>query len=122
MTRINSFRDLTVWQRGMDVVVAVYRLTEGFPKSELYGLTSQLRRAAVSVPSNIAERHTRESTKEYLNHISVAQGSVAEILTQVEIASRLGYIGPEQKKVLIDEASVLAKQLHSLRYALRKRV
>ena len=78
---IKSYRDLRVWQAGMDLVVRVYRLTQGFPTHELYGLTSQMRRAAVSIPSNIAEGHTRESSKEYLHHLSIAQGSLAELET-----------------------------------------
>jgi hypothetical protein len=72
---ISHFRELQVWQRGMDIVQAVYEVSGGFPKTEIYGLTSQLRRAAVSVPSNIAEGHTRASTKEYLHHLSMAQAS-----------------------------------------------
>ena len=83
---INNFRDLRVWQSGMELVVQVYRLTQSFPREEQYGLTSQMRRAAVSVPSNIAEGHARESSKEYLNHLSIVQGSLAELQTQIEIA------------------------------------
>ncbi len=69
---IKSFRDLRVWQAGMDLVEAIYRITQPFPAHEQYGLTSQMRRAAVSIPSNIAEGHTRQYTKEYLYHLSVA--------------------------------------------------
>src|SRR5271165_3136979 len=92
MSGIDDFRGLRVWQGGMDVVEAVYRASAAFPKSELYGLTNQIRRAAVSVPSNIAEGHTRATTKEYLQHVAIAQASLAEIETQTEIARRLGYI------------------------------
>jgi four helix bundle protein len=105
----------------MDIVEAVYRVTGGFPKSELYGLTGQVRRAAVSVPSNIAEGHTRASTKEYLNHVSIAQASLAEVETQLEIASRLGYIDSVELKPVLDQAVVLGKQLYALRDALLKR-
>jgi four helix bundle protein len=83
---IQSFRDLRVWQAGMNLVTAVYQLTRTFPREELYSLTSQMRRAAVSVPSNMAEGHTRESSKEYLHHLSIAQASLAELQTQLEIA------------------------------------
>src|SRR5947207_6169037 len=92
MSKVSHFRELRVWEGGMDLVEAVYRLSEGFPRTEVYGLTSQVRRAAVSVPSNIAEGHTRASTKEYLNHLSMAQASLAEMETQLEIAQRLNYI------------------------------
>src|SRR5689334_14188487 len=121
MAVVSHFRDLHVWQRGMDLVVAVYRLSAGFPKSELYGLTGQMRRAAVSIPSNVAERHTRESTKECLNFVSMAQGSLAELETQLEIAVRLKYAAGTEAAVLFEEARVLGKQLYALRDALGKR-
>ena len=87
--QIKSFRDLRVWQAGIELVLAVYELTSKFPRHEVYGLSSQMQRAAVSVPSNIAEGHTRESTKEYLQHLSIAQASLAELETQLEIAKQL---------------------------------
>jgi four helix bundle protein len=80
---IKNYRDLRVWQSGMDLVVMVYDIIDQFPSKEIHGLTSQVRRAAVSVPSNIAEGHTRESTKEYLHHLSIAQASLAEVETQI---------------------------------------
>ena len=91
----SSFRDLQVWQRGMQIVESVYRVSGCFPKTEIYGLTSQVHRAAVSVPSNIAEGHARSSTKEYLHHVSFAEGSLAELETQLEVAARLNYLGEE---------------------------
>lgn len=121
MAKINHFRELQVWQRGMDIVEAVYRLSGGFPRTELYGLTSQIRRAAVSVPSNIAEGHTRESTKEYLNHISMAQASLAEVETQIEIAKRLGYLEQSDLDTILESSSILGKQLYRLRDALVER-
>ena len=75
---INSYRELKVWQLGMQLVKDIYLLTRQFPNQELYGLTSQVRRASVSIPANIAEGHARESTKEFLRYISIAQGSLAE--------------------------------------------
>jgi four helix bundle protein len=93
----------------------VYRLTQGFPTHELYGLTSQMRRAAVSIPSNIAEGHTRESSKEYLHHLSVAQGSLAELETQIEIAGRLTYIPSDQVAQSLTEVASLGRQMHALR-------
>jgi four helix bundle protein len=122
MSTISHFRELRVWQRGMDIVEMVYRASATFPKSELYGLTGQVRRAAVSVPSNIAEGHTRASTKEYLNHVSMAQASLAEVETQMEIASRLGYLASADLSAVLEQAVVLGKQLYALRNALAKRI
>jgi four helix bundle protein len=122
MSTINHFRDLQVWQSGMDVVESVYRLSTAFPKSELYGLTSQVGRAAVSVPSNIAEGHTRASTKDYLRHLSIAQGSLAEVQTQLEIAVRLGYLKNSETIPVLGQSASLGKQLHSLQTALGKRL
>ena len=118
---IYSFRDLRVWQGGMDLVVQVYRLTATFPKHEVYGLTSQMQRAAVSIPSSIAEGHTREHHKEYLQHIAVAQGSLAELQTQLEIARRLDYVSPGQVNPLIEQATSLAKQIYALRNSIIQR-
>jgi four helix bundle protein len=105
----------------MDLVEGVYRLTADFPAREVYTLASQMRRAAISIPSNIAEGHTRENTKEYLYHISVAQGSLAELQTQIEIAARLGYLSPDQTNATLDHTVALSKQLYSLRNALLRR-
>jgi len=83
---VQSFRDLHVWQRSMELAVAVYRLTQAFPREELYGLTSQLRRATVSIPSNIAEGQGRLNTREFRQYLGVARGSNCELQTQLEIA------------------------------------
>lgn len=88
---IHSYRDLKVWQVAMDLVVAVYALTDSLPKSELYGLTSQMRRAAVSIPSNIAEGRKRGSRKEYCSFVLNAYSSGAELETQAEIVKRLPF-------------------------------
>ena len=86
-----SFRELTVWQRSMQMTVSVYRLTQSFPREEVYGLTSQMRRAAVSVPSNIAEGHGRLSTGEFRQFLGIARASNCEIQTQIEIARALQF-------------------------------
>ncbi len=91
LSSINSYKDLIVWQRGMELVVAVYELSEQYPKSELYGLTSQTRRSAVSIPSNIAEGRRRGSKKEYCQFLIIAYGSGSELETQIEIAKRLPF-------------------------------
>lgn len=118
---INSFRDLRVWQAGMDLVETIYRSTQVFPQQEMYGLTSQMRRSAVSIPSNIAEGHTRESSKEYLYHLSLAQASLAELQTQIEIAGRLEYIDQQQVVQVLDQSASLSRQLYALRNSLLKR-
>lgn len=118
---INNFRDLRVWQARMDLVEAIYRCTQDFPQQEIYGLVSQMRRSAVSIPSNIAEGHTRESSKEYLFHISVAQASLAELQTQIEIAQRLRFVEQFHAIQMLDQAASLSRQLYSLRNALIKR-
>jgi len=88
---VQSYRELIVWQKGMELVSEVYRLTRGFPREELYGLTQQVRRAAVSIPSNIAEGQARDSAAEFRRFLSIAQGSRAEVETQILIAIHLGY-------------------------------
>ena len=115
---IKSFRDLRVWQAGMDLVEEVYRVTQSFPKHETFGLASQIQRAAVSVPSNIAEGHTREHSREYLHHLSMAQASLAELETQMEIAARLNYLPPERLRQNLDRICSLGRQLYALRNAL----
>ncbi|MGH8432397.1 MAG: four helix bundle protein [Solimonas sp.] len=117
---VNGFRDLRVWQLGMDLTAQVYQVTRTFPKHELYGLASQMQRAAVAVPSNIAEGHTRAHLREYLQHIAIAQGSLAELQTQLEIATHLDYLSPAQLAPLVNQATTLAKQLYSLRNALMR--
>jgi four helix bundle protein len=116
--QIKSFRDLRVWQAGIELVQAVYVITSNFPRHELYGLASQIQRAAVSVPSNIAEGHARESTKEYLQHLSIAQASLAELETQIEIAKKLKYISEDDASRLFENISSLGRQLSALRNAL----
>jgi four helix bundle protein len=89
--KIRSDRDLSVWQLGMDITERVYELTRAFPRDEQFGLVTQARRAAVSVPANVAEGNARDSTKEYLYHLSVAIGSLAELETHLDLAVRLEY-------------------------------
>jgi four helix bundle protein len=117
---VNSFRDLRVWQAAMDLVAEVYRLTRAFPKNETYGLASQIQRAAVSIPSNIAEGHARDHIKEYLHHLSMAQGSLAELETQLEIAARLGYVSLDQLRQNLCSIASLGKQLYALRNSLAR--
>ena len=95
VARVTDFRDLTTWQRAMDLVDKVYQVVKKLPVEETYALGAQIRRAAVSIPANIAEGHARQHTKEFLQHLSIARGSTAELWTLLMIAMRLGYIEPE---------------------------
>jgi four helix bundle protein len=115
---MEGFRDLRVWQSSMDLVELVYQASVRFPQHEIFGLSSQLRRAAVSVPSNIAEGHTREHLNEYIHHLSMAHASLAEVETQVEIAGRLSYIEAATLESLNREIAALSRQLRALRNAL----
>ena len=111
---VQSFRDLQVWQRSIESTVAIYRLTQNFPREEVYGLTSQIRRSAVSVPSNIAEGQGRLATGEFRQFLGIARGSNFELQTQLEIARALG-LGNSK---LIDEAESLSHPVGKMIYAL----
>ena len=110
-----TYQDLIVWQKAMDLAEQTYLLTRNFPKEELYGLTSQLRRAAVSVPSNIAEGQARQSTAEFRNFLSIAQGSLAEVETQILLAIRFQYLTPQQPSLALSLREEVSKMLSSLR-------
>ena len=112
--RVQSFRDLKVWQRGMSLVTAVYKQTNEFPKEEQFGLTSQMRRAAVSVPSNVAEGSSKRSTKEFIRFLNLAYGSLAELGTQWEIAGNLSYAQREDIFVHLREIDEIGKMLNGL--------
>jgi len=92
MNEVRSHKDLEVWKVSMDFVIEIYHITKAFPQSEIYGLSGQIRRAAVSVPSNIAEGSARKNTKEYIQFLYFSQGSLSEIETQLLISEKLGYI------------------------------
>jgi four helix bundle protein len=113
-----SFRELLVWQRAMQLTVAVYRLTQGFPREELYGLTSQMRRSAVSVPSNIAEGHGRLSGGEFRQFLGIARGSNFELQTQFELARVFKFGEP----ALVSDAEKLSHEVGKMIFALLKSV
>ncbi len=117
-TEIKSFRDLQVWQLGMELAADCYRVTRQFPKYELFGLTIQMRRAAMSIPCNIAEGHCRSHRKEYLHFVSIAKGSLGEFETQVSLAVTLGYLDSAEAERLIARSQQLGKMLTSLKHAL----
>ena len=114
MREIRSYKDLLVWQRSMDLVETVYRLTKAFPVAEQFGLISQMRRCAVSVPSNIAEGYGRQATGEYRHHLSLARGSLLELETQVLLAERLKYAESGQIKLILTEVDQISRMLASL--------
>src|SRR3712207_4783673 len=118
MEAIRSYRDLVVWQKAMALVTSCYRSTKRFPAEELYGLTSQLRRAAVSVPANIAEGHGRSSRADYARHLAIAYGSLMEAETHILIAADLGYLSAEDRDSLLEQASEVGRLLNALKRSL----
>ena len=113
------YRDLIAWQRAMDLVEEVYEATKGFPREELYGLTSQLRRAAVSIPSNIAEGQGRNSPKEFVHFLAIAYGSLREAETQLLISGRLHYLNQERVNNLMELAGEVGRLLNGLSKSLQ---
>jgi four helix bundle protein len=113
---MKSYKELQVWKTSMDLSVEVYQLTKEFPKFELYGLTSQLRRAVVSLPSNIAEGASRHTTKEFIQFLYIGNGSLSEVETQLEIAFRLKYLNSFDE--LINKVKYIRKMLINLIKAL----
>ena len=114
MPTVFTFRDLDAWKRGMDLVELCYRTTAEFPDSERYGLRSQLRRAAVSIPANVAEGHCRRTTKAYANHVSIALGSHGELATCVELSVRLGFVKRSEAAGLLSSADSVGRLLNGL--------
>jgi four helix bundle protein len=119
---IQSHRDLKVWQLGMEIAERVYHLTRQLPDDERFGLTSQLRRSAVSIPANIAEGNARQSTKEYVQHLSIVVGSLAEVETCLDLVLRLHYAGPNTVKELEDLLGEERRMLRGLQRSLRNKL
>ena len=113
-----GYRDLLVWQSAMEIAEETYRLTEHLPRSEMFGLTSQLRRAAISIPSNIAEGHGRNSPKEFNHFLGIALGSLCELETQFLLGIRLKYFAEADLLYLLNTSSETAKMLHGLKKSL----
>ena len=109
-----SYKDLVAWQKAMDLVTDVYKFTGAFPKEELYGLTSQLRRAAVSVPSNIAEGQGRKGDGEFKHFLRLSLGSLMEVETQIMISERLGYLTPSSAQSLLRHTGELERIMNGL--------
>ena len=113
-TPIRSYKDLLVWQRALAFAVDVYRVTRLFPREEVYGLTSQIRRAAVSLPSNIAEGHARNTDPAFANHLDIALGSAAELETQLTIAREVGYLSVPEHQRLCAELTEITRMIYGL--------
>ena len=112
MAEVKSYRELVVWQKAMDFAEHVYRVQRGFPAEERYGLCDQLRRAVVSVPSNIAEGRGRDSARDYAHFLTLARGSLNEVMTQLELATRLGYM--KAGSGLYEESMEIGKMLNTM--------
>jgi len=110
---------LALWNKSIDFVTEIYKLTAAFPETEKYGLTSQLRRAAISIASNISEGAARESKKEFLNFLSIAQGSASEIETQLIISNKLGYADKGELNKMFDSVNAISKMITGLKKSLR---
>ena len=119
---ISSFRELRVWQLGMDLAERIYILTDSFPKSETYGITSQIRRSAVSIPSNLAEGHGRNSTKEFLQFIAISFGSICELETQILLSYRLKYINKDDLETILALLTETSKTIRGLQKALKAKL
>jgi four helix bundle protein len=119
-TTIRSYRDLEVWQEAMRLAEICYDATSQFPSRETYGLASQIRRAAVSVASNIAEGHSRRTLQAYLNHLSIALGSQSELETQIELSRRQKLLSEESAGAILGKAEQVGRMLHALMKSLER--
>lgn len=120
MAVVKSYRDLMVWQKAMDLVAECYRVAGMLPKSEVYGLVSQIQRAAVSVPANIAEGHGREHLGEYLHHLSIANGSLMELETHLLLLHRLSYLPLNELELALALSDEIGKMLAGLTKSLKR--
>jgi len=114
MTEIRSYQDLVVWQKSMDLAVSIYDVTRAFPQSELYGMTSQMRRSAASVAANIAEGYGRESTRSYIHFLKTARGSLKELETHAILSQRVKLMSEETCRPLLKDSSLIGIMLNSL--------
>ncbi len=120
--KVQSYRDLQVWQKARVLVKEVYTVSQGFPKEELYGLTSQIRRASVSIPSNIAQGSSKGSTREFLRFLSMAYGSLSEVETQLYLACDLQYFSEQKLEMLMNMTAELGRMLNGLDRSLHARL
>ncbi|HAF95774.1 MAG: hypothetical protein A2X34_04305 [Elusimicrobia bacterium GWC2_51_8] len=113
--------DLEIWKKGYVFALSIYKVTNGFPREETYGLTSQLRRAALSIPLNIAEGSVRSSTKDFLHFLNIAEGSLAESYTLIKMACDLGYLSAEKREDLLNQVRVLHHMLNAFEASIRRK-
>lgn len=118
--KIKSYKDLAVWQKAMVLVGEVYKISQTFPQTEVFTLTSQLRRAAISIPSNIAEGYGRNMTREYQQFLRIARGSLLEVETCLQIADNLGYLQQQQLTLLLSQTKEINKMLNAIINSLAK--
>lgn len=111
---MGNFKELIVWQKSVSFVTEIYKMTEKFPNNEIFGLTSQIRRASISVPSNISEGHSRRSSLDYLQFLKISRGSLAEVETQILISKNLGYISEEIYENFEEKITEISKMLNAL--------
>lgn len=121
MSKINSYRDLEVWRDSMDLVVKIYNVTGKFPVAHRYVLSAQMQRAALSIPSNIAEGQMRFQTGAYMNYLSIALGSSGELSTQIQVAAELGLLDEDSSDCLLKQIDRIGKRLRSLHSSLEKK-
>ena len=120
MGEYKTHKDLDVWKQSISFVTDIYKLTGNFPKEELYGITNQIRRAAVSIPSNIAEGATRMHEKEYMQFLNIALGSTSELETQLIISNKINYINTDQMNSILDKLNNIRKMIIGLKKSLNK--
>jgi len=120
MTKFTDFKDLIVWQKSYALALSIYKITKEFPKHEIYGITSQMRRAAISIPSNIAEGYRRQHTGEYLQFLSIAFGSCSELETQILLARDIGFLEKSNFQSIYDLCLEISKMLNALIVLLEK--
>ena len=118
---MTSYKDLIVWQKSMNLATEIYKLIKKLPKEEIYSLSDQMRRAAISIPSHIAEGHERMSTKEYLYFLAISRGSNAELETQLQICMNLGYLKESETEEALKFCEEIRKMLNSIIYKLRNK-
>jgi four helix bundle protein len=118
---IKSYRDLRVWQDAMTLAEECYRLTRTFPKDEMFGLSSQVRRAAASIPANVAEGHGRENTQSFVQYLRIAQGSLKELETHLLLAGRVGVVSVANTKAAMVQCEALGKMLRALIRSLQEK-
>ena len=119
---MKCYRDLVVWQQGVDLVTDIYKISRRFPDDERFALCSQMQRAAVSIPANIAEGHARTSRKEFLHFLSISLGSLAELETHLIIAYKLTYLAENETEEMLNQMDLLGKRIRNLQKSLQKKV